>query len=211
MAKIILDYSKQSDSDFANTTLEMVNALTGNSNFGLPWPTEYPTLAAFTAKQKEFADKVTAAGDRDKAKVAAKNACRDELQAMVRDIGRYLQTKSGGDRAILETTGFDIAKTPDAPMDVPDAPADLKLKLGKTSGTIIASAKMPKGAASIETWSCVGDPNVEANWKLRAQTSSARTIEVSGLQRGVDTYVKCRAIGRKGPGPWSDVATIMPV
>ena len=166
MAKIILDYSKQSDSDFANTTLEMVNALTGNSNFGLPWPTEYPTLAAFTAKQKEFADKVTAAGDRDKAKVAAKNACRDELQAMVRDSNEAARLQAEqARRANEDKTRFLAAASP-----VPATPAPIA---SSSAGWHRNPSRIEKATNSWRRPDQVPSSSIVPGWSSRARAGTA--------------------------------------
>ncbi len=210
MAKLVLDYSNTGDVVFGNKTRGMATGLKDNPHFALPWPTEFPTLAAFTAKQLEFADALNAAADRDKAKVATKNARRAELQVMVREIGRYLQTKSGGDRAILETTGYDLAKDPVASPDVPGAPQNFKVVGGSVPGSALCSADAPDGSLAFEIQYCVGDTSVPANWKVGAQSGKCKKVEVTGLERGKDHTFRIRAIGKKGPGPWSDVAVYMP-
>ncbi|MEI7731217.1 MAG: fibronectin type III domain-containing protein [Verrucomicrobiota bacterium] len=209
MAKLILNYSKLNDGMYASKTLSIVNGLTGNSHFPLPWPADFPTLAALTAKQKSFADAVTAAEDRDKGKISARNALRKELQAMVRDIGRYLQTKSGGDQTILESTGYDLAKAPVPNPTVPDAPLNLKVVGGKLPGSVVASAKSPRGARSFEVQYCLGDTSVPANWKVGARPGTCNKIKFGGLERAKDYSFRICAFGKDGPGPWSDVIVYM--
>lgn len=208
-ARIILDYSKLPDAGLVSKSHGMVTALTGNPKFPLPWSTEFRTLAELTAKQEEFSLAVDAAADRDKASVAAKNRIRAELEAIIRSVGRYLQEKSGGDRETLETTGYDLAKEREANPDIPAAPENFKVIGGQGPGTIIASAKAPDGAISFELQATT-TPENPASYKTIAQTPGCRKIEVSGLERGKDTTFRLRALGKKGLGPWSDVAVYMP-
>ncbi|MEI7732061.1 MAG: fibronectin type III domain-containing protein [Verrucomicrobiota bacterium] len=210
MVKLVLDYSNVRDANFACKTLGMVHGLTGNGHFPLPWPAEFPSLAAFTAKQKAFADGLAAAADRDKGKVATKNTLRTELQAMVRELGRYLQVKSGGDRTILESTGYDLAKSRVATPPIPDAPQNLKVGPGKETGWVLVRATRSRGARMFEVEYCVGDRSVPANWKIGAQTGTCRKVEIGGLERGKDYAFRMRAFGREGHGPWSNVVVYMP-
>ncbi|MEI7730346.1 MAG: fibronectin type III domain-containing protein [Verrucomicrobiota bacterium] len=210
MVKLILDYSDTSDPILLTKTFAMVHGLTGNLHFPLPWPTEFPTLAALTAKQTAFAEAMAAAADRDKGKISAKNALRKELLALVRQIGVYLQVKSGGDRTILESTGYDLVKDRVPNPNPPAAPQSFKVVAGALPGSVVASAKSPRGARSFEVQYCLGDTSVPANWKLGAQHGSCHRIKIAGLDRGKDYSFRIHAIGQDGPGPWSEVVVFMP-
>lgn len=210
MAKLVLDYSHAGDTVFAMKTHGIVQGLTGNPAFAPPWPPEFPTLAALTALQNEFALAVAAAADRDKAKVAAKNALRAELQAMVRELGRYVQTRSGGNLAILEGTGFDLARERRRKPGIPGAPQKFRIASGPLPGSVRCSAEAPEGSLAFEIQHCAGDPAVAADWTTDALCGRCRKVEVAGLERGKDTAFRIRAIGKEGPGPWSTVAIFMP-
>ena len=138
------------------------------------------------------------------------NALRAELQTMVRDMGRYLQTKSGGDRTILESTGYDLAKDREATPEVPGAPQNFKVVGGSVPGSALCSAEAPDGSLTFEIQYCTGDTSVPANWKIGAQTGKCKKVEITGLERGKDHTFRIRALGKSGPGPWSDVAVYMP-
>src|SRR5690242_528305 len=71
---LIINYSRLSDLEFASKSLGMVQALTGNVSFPSPYGASFPTLAEFTTAQSEYATAVGLAADRDKAKVADRNA-----------------------------------------------------------------------------------------------------------------------------------------
>lgn len=211
MIKLIVGYSNLSEPAFVTQSLAIVQGLTGNTNYPLPWPDDLPTLAELTTAQSQYSAAVTAAIDRDKAKIADRIAKRAVLEDMIRDLAPWLQKKANGDVAVMESTGYALTKPRTPVTNVPDAPTGLKLRLGKFPGSLVASAMAPQGAGSFETQVCTGDPAVEANWRTAAQTKSCRSIELAGLQRGVDHYVRIRAIGSKGPGPWSNIESAMPV
>ena len=62
-----------------------------------------------------------------------------------------------------------------------------------------------------EVWTCTGDPNVEANWKLAAIFSRGRGF-LTNFEPGTTLWVRVRTIGLNGiEGAWSDPAKIMVV
>jgi len=48
-------------------------------------------------------------------------------------------------------------------------------------------------------------------WTSINSVTDSQKILFTGLQRGKDYYFRVRALGAKGPGGWSDVATMMVV
>ena len=125
MIKLIVNYSSLSDPDFVTQSLAIVQGLTGNPHYTLPWPTDLPTLAQLTAAQSEYAAAVTAAIDRDKAKIADRIAKREVLAGMIRYLAPWLQKKVDADVAIMETTGYALSKPRAPATDVPEAPTGL--------------------------------------------------------------------------------------
>ena len=73
------------------------------------------------------------------------------------------------------------------------------------------TVKRDKNAGAYEVQVAIGDPNVEANWKTVVTSKNARSIPVNGLTPGQTYCFRVRAIGSKGPGAWSDIASMMAV
>ncbi len=53
-----------------------------------------------------------------------------------------------------------------ADTSAPAAPTDPRLRHGEVSSTIVARYKPQRGRSANEAQTCLGDPNVEANWKF---------------------------------------------
>jgi len=85
----------------------------------------------------------------------------------------------------------------------------LKVRRGKTSGLLIAQATRPNGAVMFETQRCIGDTSVEANWNSTVQTTGCRHIELADCTPGQLCNVRTRARGHGGPGPWSNIASLI--
>ncbi|MEI7728096.1 MAG: fibronectin type III domain-containing protein, partial [Verrucomicrobiota bacterium] len=87
---------------------------------------------------------------------------------------------------------------------------NLKVVAGTLPGTVVVSAKSPRGARMFEVQYCLGDTSVPANWKLGAQHSSCSKIKMDGLERGKDYAFRICAFGQDGHGPWSELTVFMP-
>ncbi len=62
-----------------------------------------------------------------------------------------------------------------------------------------------RGRSVYELEFCLGDPTVEANWKLLALTSK-NWYNADGLESDSEYYFRVKAIGAAGAGPLSDSA-----
>ncbi len=79
------------------------------------------------------------------------------------------------------------------------------------SGTIVARYKPQRGRSANEVQTCIGDSNVEANWKLAGIYQGGKAV-LSGLTPGVVVWGRVRTAGLKGVmGAGSDPAKIMVV
>ncbi len=62
-----------------------------------------------------------------------------------------------------------------------------------------------------QVYTCIGDPNVEANWKEAGLFGGGKAV-LSGIVPGTTLWVRVRTAGIKGVmGAWSDPAKIMVV
>lgn len=208
-AKLIISYRDLKDADFLTKASGMFTCLTGNPNFALPWPDDYPSLADLGEAVEDFEAKIPLAADGDKGAIAAREASRKVLAGIVKEIAAYLELKAKGDVTKLESTGYDLRRPATHTAGPGKLPAPESLKLAHNGeGSIIARAKAVKGAGSYEAWTCIGDPNVEANWSEKANTKGCSRIELDELTAGAKVFVRIRAIGPKGPGEWSNVENI---
>ena len=116
-----------------------------------------------------------------------------------------MELVADGNRAVLETTGYDLVHDTAhgaEPVTLP-APADLQVERGPLSGALLVRVRALKGAGSYEVQLASADPAVETNWKAGVLSKTATHIELKGLTPGTLYYVRVRGIGSHGPGAWA--------
>lgn len=117
--------------------LTVTEALTSNTHF----PTPAPTLATVQTAQTEYADalgKAKYGGRNDK---ADKNAKKEVLISLLRDLSDYVNSVAKGDEVILSTCGYPLSKNPHP--QVLGTP-ELKVENG-VSGELISSTRAVPG------------------------------------------------------------------
>lgn len=137
--KVIIDFSRNTDSDLDQDAQAIVTAMTGNANFTTPVPALSVVSDAITAYQEAQA----AAATGNHTSVELKDQARANLEEVLRALGGYVELQSGGDPAIMMSSGFKISKTPSpvGPLPKPEGfkvtPAgkgEMKLVLDKIDG-----------------------------------------------------------------------------
>lgn len=137
---------------------------------------------------------------------SARNDRRDELAAILRALGGYVQLTCNDDLTTLLTSGFPIQKTQRQPVGPLSPPANLVASLGAVSGALNAKGTPVFGAA-VYNWrlSTAAAPTV---WENRGQTTAASTA-FNGLTPGVVYFIQANAVGAAGPSDWSNPASQM--
>jgi hypothetical protein len=191
-----------SDSDIDTTVRAIITALSGNPIF----PAPSPDLEAITTLFDNFIAGLDAAKDGGKAETAAKNAARVALQDGMRLLGQYLEKTAGNLEQIL-TSKYPLQKER-APLGIQPAPANLRLKHGKVSGSIAAVCDVGEHRVMYEWQTATGENPTE--WKSEAPTTSSRT-NFEGVAPGTWLNARVRARVPAGAGDWSGVSRIMVV
>ncbi len=184
----------------ANT---VVTSMTGNPNF----PTPNPPLATVTTKATALN---TSIGGYDTTKAASETALaqrnQDELglDGALTQLAAYVENASGGDPTKIESAGMAVRaeRTPPA---IPGQVMSLVLTEGDFPGTLDA-AWDPQRSSKIYELQTSPDPMSEASWVAKGSSTRSRTT-LEGLTGGTKMWVRVRAVGAAGPGPWSDPAT----
>ncbi|MEA3187050.1 MAG: hypothetical protein QOD99_880 [Chthoniobacter sp.] len=201
MNKLNSGFTKLADDEFDNKAQSIVAALTGNANFPSPTPTLASITSQLTACQSALAMKPGQA--RDAQVIATRTLLADSLDKLARG----LELVPNVTEAMLATSGFDLRKVPTSTGETVAAPGNVRLKQTGVSGVIqVLSDAVPR--ASAYEMQYTKNPNT-GPWLDGGTFASTRGIGVSGLTRGKDYWVRLRAVGTNGPGPWSDPATIL--
>ena len=157
-----------------------------------------------------FLAKLAARASSSSTDVIAATVARHELEGELSDLGNYVNIVAGGDPVIVDASGFPSYSTTCVPdLSAPAAPTDLRLRQGDLSGSAIARYQADRSNSMNQVQSCIGDPNVEPNWKDAGMFSGGKAT-ISGIAPGTNLWVRVRTAGLKGiMGAWSDPAKIM--
>lgn len=167
------------------------------------------TMADLQTLVTDFDAKLVARASNATADVLALNECREQILETLRVLGNYVNGVAKGDPMIVEKSGFPSYET-GRPADTtpPAAPANLRLKQGELSGSLVARYKPERANSTNEVQTTTGDPNDEASWQTKGIFKAGRA-ELDGFTPGVVVWVRVRSVGLKGVmGAWSDPAQI---
>ncbi len=178
-------------------------AMTGNANFTTPVPTLAALGTLITTAQTAL-DTYTAALADTETKLSAREDAFLALRAGLTQLAGYVEAASGGDRTKFESAGMAV-RADRTPSQVPGQILNLVLTEGDFPGTLDA-AWDPDRFARLYEAQISPDPMTESGWVNKAtSTKSSKTLD--GLTSGSKVWVRVRANGAAGVGPWSDPAT----
>ena len=197
----ISPFTKASDAALIVACLAILNGMSGNAAYPVP----FPKLAEIAAARNSFIASVDAARDSRRAR-PLRMAQRAALVALLRNLAHYVQVTCGGNLGILLSSGFTAQRSPQ-PIGPLSAPGDLRLVRGKVSGQIIARVRKLRQAGSYE-WRYASADTPTA-WIPLATLAASVTID--GLVPGTRYLVQARVRGTAGASNWTDAAVLMVV
>lgn len=185
--------------------VEVESGLSGMAN-NPRFPTPTPTLALVTTGLGSFRTALAEAAGGGKELTAIKNARREELVSLMRQLASYVTTASNGDLAVLLSSGFRIQKPTRSPVGTLPAPDAPVTRQGLRTGELNATTAPVPGAYTYN-WqlALASAPDVPVQ---TVQTTGARYLFV-GLTPGQTYNVVLNAVGSAGPSDWSDTGTLM--
>jgi hypothetical protein len=168
--RITTGFNSLSDSSFSDKAESIYESMNGNANF----PSPIPALADVSAAVTAYSTALITAQSRDKNDVAIKNQNRDALTDVLTQLASYVMLTANGDRAMLVSSGFDLAKEPQpSPIAKPD---NVQVVNGINAGELVVSVTAVKGAKSY-VHQYTGDPvTAESDWMHVNSTSSKYTF-----------------------------------
>jgi len=200
-AKISISiFSSKKDADLVVASGRIVASMAGNPVY----PSPKPALAQVIAARDAYVAAV-AVLDRGKLSIARRNATREPLVQLLRDLALYVQQASGGDRQKLLGSGYPVQKTRQ-PASVPNPPQNLRLRPAKISGQMLARCETLPSAKSYQ-WR-YASATAPTTW-IQADPTTSASCTLEDLVPGTLYTVQVRAVSSKGVSEWSDVATLM--
>ena len=178
---------------------QILTGLAGNAAF----PSPHPALAVVTAARDRFEVKLDAAAGGGK---LATQQCRDARAALVRllrDLALNVQQTSGGDRALLLSTGFPLQRGAQPPSVLP-APARLRLLHTGASGQILVRCASMRKARAYQ-WR-VATATAPTSFTTLEPTTAARVLLVNQVP-GSQVIAQVRVLGALGWSDWCDAVS----
>lgn len=183
---------------------DVVTHLTGNPAFTAP----NPALAGVQTRITNATAKIAASLG---ATTTARNAIQEKRAAMelvendYRLLGIYVENVADGDEAKITSAGYEL-RTPALPLGVPTVPLAVLASAGEFPGQLLVEWEAASGSVAIYEFQTTLDPMTEASWVARG-TSTKTSASIVGLPSGEHVWVRVRATGSAGPGPYSDAAS----
>jgi hypothetical protein len=116
-------------------------------------------------------------------------------------VGSFIDLKSGGDTAIIQSAGLDV-RAPRSPVGELPAPGNLTVEAGEREGAMNLKWEPVRGAASYEVQQST---DAATGW-THVSTCTQSRMTVTGLGIGRRYSFRVRAVGAAGPSPWTGEA-----
>lgn len=201
--RVSLGFANRSDTYVIAFTRNVINLMTLDK---AEYPTPSPALALVTTAVDAFETAVHEALDGGKIKIAARNAARAELLALLKQLGAYVTGNCNLSVVTLLNSGFNAVKTP-SPAGVLPAPQDLRLEYTGISGELLAKFRRVYNANNYTVQTAI---NPDGPWQNYVLSTASRAL-ITSLTPGKTYWVRACANGSKGPSGWGGPATAMAV
>jgi len=198
--KVSLAFAELPDPDLDAFTENVLAKMRNNTHY--PDPPE--TLDDVQTALTDFTTKLSAAAGGGKQATAAKDASREVLVGMLREIATYVQGMCKNDLTVLLSSGYDATNNNRAQTPLP-APTILKVTNEATTELALKVSPVDN-AHSYEVRLSVNGGAPQSGGVF----TQARKIVLTGLLPGTTYSIQVRAIGGStGYSPWSEPVSHM--
>lgn len=184
----------------------IVLSMTGNPHF----PNPSPALGVLTTAAEVLQNTLLSIQATETQLAVLKtqrNDQADALNGLLMQEAQYVGSASGGDAAKIESAGMSV-KAPPAPVGPMPKVVDVRANPGPDVRSLTMQWKAVTDRLIYEVQKATpnGNPDVPGEYTFVAMTTKPRHV-VENLDPCTRYWVRVRAIGTAGPGPWSDPAT----
>lgn len=197
---VSLSFAALSDADLDEFTGGVIDNMTGNTSF----PTPPVSMASLGTGRTNFQDAMAAQAQGGTAATAAKNAARETLIGLLRQLANYVQGLASDDLTVLLSSGFDAANTNRTPTPL-TTPSIVKILNEASTQLVLRVTPIPNSKTyEIRYYTTPGQ------WQSGGFSTQARRIVVAGLTPGTTYAFAVRGIGGStGHSDWSDPVSHM--
>lgn len=198
--KIILSFIYCSAGNLVKITRRILDSMKDNAQF--PNPT--PALTDVEKKLEDYLLSLSAAGGRDREKVAIKDNKQAELRQLLTELAHYVTQTSKGDKAMLLSSGFDISPEKGSPQK---APPKLQAEMGMPGQVTTRVKRVTKARAYVHQ--ITADPlTPQSVWT--SETSLQPEHTYTGLTSASKVWLRVIIIDKSGKQiVWEPVARIV--
>ncbi|HEY4788146.1 MAG TPA: fibronectin type III domain-containing protein [Bacteroidales bacterium] len=196
---ILVNFSRHSDDKLSTESGEVIDGMTGNTNF----PDAVPTVAQVTTARNDFLTAHLACANGGKRETLIKNQRRTVLESLLRTLGLYVEANCKDDPAIALSSGFKIKKVKESQL-VLGKPQNVKAEPGPIPGSIKISVDPVKGAVKYLIEWALTPVNGETVWQFDLGKSG---FIIRNLIQGKEYAFKVAAIGTPQEKVFSDIIT----
>lgn len=118
-----------------------------------------------------------------------------------------VESATGGDAAQIIAIGYEVVSTTHEPVGPMTQVTNLVVTAGDNEGELNPTWDPTEGAHNYEVQVST-NPTVPGGWVTKLTAPQSNCV-IPGLPSGVRHWVRVRANGPLGPGPWSDEASKM--
>ena len=191
-----------------------IEKLLGKTNFVLDqmtanvqyFPDPTPALADVKAAATELESANLAAQNMDKVAISYRNEKKDELIALLRKLGIYVNLCADSNRTIALSSGFDIRKEPQPAPPITGVEVPV-ITAGLNAGELDAKVKTTQGARMYQYFISADNTKPINEWTNYPSTK--QKFSFTGLDSATRYYVRVAAIGVNDQMVYSDSASFV--
>ena len=195
--RVRVSFKSYKDAELFQKTEHILQNMTGNANFATP----SPTLIAVKAANDKYSLALGKVVDGTKQDTILKNQARADLEALLHDLGMYVQLNSNGDDAIMSSSGFDLSKTPE-PIGILPKPDGFTVEINQSKGCMDLSLNAIPGARSYQ-YEYTEVPVIATSiW--RVVSSTVTFVTITGLTSAKEYSFRVTGVGSDPTRVYSD-------
>jgi hypothetical protein len=207
MALIKVGVTKMSVPAKIQFTRQIVLDMSNNPNFAAPSPS-LNALSQAAASLESAYNAALQARANAKTQTSIMGQKSTALDLLLMQEASYVQSSAGGDKAKIESAGFDVRDTP-TPIGQLPPPAEPKAVPSQHPGAINLSWKKVRGAKSYLVERAL-DANQPLEWAVATMSTKTKAI-VNTMTSGLRYWFRIAAVGSAGAGAWSEpISKIVP-
>lgn len=191
-----------SSSDLASKGRILIRQMTGNAHFANPVPSLAEMQRVVEALEAINVDQQHNPSRLGRIERDLRSA---ELCMLIKGLAGYVQGISGGELAVILSSGFEVKRKRHASQPMV-APENMRTIRTQETGVISIRWNAVKNRLLYKVQVNKGDPNDQDAWELLCETSR-NYLRLEDLEERRVYHFRALAFGALGAGPWSDFAS----